>query len=262
MTSIVFDITTQNVAEIKQEIKQLTRKQNSAYGLLIALGLIGLWAISLILLLSIHLDQFPVWLIPPAILWQMFLYTGLFITAHDAMHGAVYLQSAKVNHFLGALAVTCYGLFSYRELLEKHWLHHRYPASDQDPDFHDGEHNHPVRWYFYFISRYWKWKQLIGLTLVYILLHQILHVPQNNLTLFWVAPSVLSSVQLFYFGTFLTHNEPSEGFKNSHRARTNPLPIFWSFITCYHFGYHEEHHEHPSVAWWQLPTVHRLHRSC
>lgn len=32
----------------------------------------------------------------------------------------------------------------------------------------------------------------------------------------------------------------------------------FSYITCYHSGYDEEHHEYPSVPWWQLPAIHKL----
>lgn len=240
------------------ELEALTIKQNANYGIVIAVFVIGLWAVSLGTLLSLNPANFSAWLIPPAILWQMFLYTGLFITAHDAMHGSVCPRSVKLNHFVGSLAVISYGLFSYKELLKKHWLHHHYPASDRDPDFHDGAHSRPLPWYFHFLSQYWSWKQFVGLTVIFHLAHSVLHVAQINLILFWVIPSVLSSVQLFYFGTFLTHREPADGFKNSHRTQTNPLPIFWSFITCYHFGYHEEHHEYPHISWWQLPAVHRM----
>lgn len=188
----------------------------------------------------------------------MFLYTGLFITAHDAMHGSVYSSSPKVNALIGRLAVFAYGLFSYQELLQKHWLHHRHPASELDPDFHDGTHQNPIAWYFHFMKGYWTWRQLVGFTIIYQIATWILKIPEMNLFLFWIAPLLLSSMQLFYFGTFLPHREPEEGYSNSHRAKTNPLPLVWSFITCYHFGYHEEHHEHPQVPWWQLPTVHQL----
>jgi beta-carotene/zeaxanthin 4-ketolase len=255
MNLVASNPTTQTV-----DIEEITR-QNTTYGILIASCVILLWAASLITFCSLNLAHLPVWFIPAAVLWQMFLYTGLFITAHDAMHGSVYPQSAKINHLIGSLAVLCYGLFPYKELLRKHWLHHRYPASDQDPDFHDGKHSHPVHWYFYFMSRYWSWKQFVGLTIIFHIAHGVLHIPILNLFLFWIVPSILSSLQLFYFGTFLTHQEPAEGFKNSHRAQTNPLPVFWSFITCYHFGYHEEHHEYPYVSWWRLPEVYKMRNS-
>lgn len=226
-------------------------------GLLIAVTIITCWVSSIGYLLATNITKFPVWLLPVVMLWQMFLYTGLFITAHDAMHGAVLPQNPRVNTFVGRLSVLLYGLFSYKKLLQNHWLHHHYPASDRDPDFHDGTHANLIAWYTYFMRRYWGWRQLIGFTIVYQVATLVLHVSPVNLFLFWVIPSILSSIQLFYFGTFLTHSEPKTGYTNSHRAQTNALPVFWSFITCYHFGYHEEHHECPHVPWWQLPSVHK-----
>ncbi|HEY9728907.1 MAG TPA: fatty acid desaturase [Chroococcales cyanobacterium] len=232
--------------------------KTSIHGLLIAVFIISLWAISLVCLLSINIAKISTWLILLAILWQTFLYTGLFITAHDAMHGSVFPQNPKINAFVGRFTVTAYGLLSYRKLLQKHWLHHKHPASEFDPDFHNGINKNPVAWYFHFMKGYWDWRQIIGLGLIYNFAKFCLPVCESNLILFWVVPSLLSSVQLFYFGTFLTHKEPEGGYTNPHRTQTNPLPIAWSFITCYHFGYHEEHHEYPSIPWWQLPAVHTL----
>lgn len=226
-------------------------------GLLIATLIVGLWLTSLTILLSVEVDKLPIWLIPFAMGWQMFLYTGLFITAHDAMHGLVFPQKPKINNLVGSVVVIAYGLFSYKKLLQKHWLHHNYPASDRDPDFHHETSVNPILWYFHFMKGYWHWQQFLGLTLLYHFAHSVLQIPENNLILFWMLPSILSSVQLFYFGTFLPHKEPIGGYTNSHRAETISLPTFWSFITCYHFGYHEEHHEFPHVPWWQLSKVHK-----
>jgi beta-carotene/zeaxanthin 4-ketolase len=64
-------------------------------------------------------------------------------------------------------------------------------------------------------------------------------------------------LQLFYFGTFLTHREPTEGYTNPHRTTSNHFSHFWSFITCYHFGYHKEHHEYPQLPWWKLPEIYQ-----
>jgi beta-carotene/zeaxanthin 4-ketolase len=238
-------------------IQEMIGDKTSFLGVVIASCIIVLWATSLGCLLSINLVESPYWLIPVAVLWQMFLYTGLFITAHDAMHGSVFPQNLKVNALFGRLAVFVYGFFSYRKLLQKHWLHHKYPASESDPDFHDGNNLHPIAWYLHFMKGYWDWRQWVGLSLTYNLAKVWLHVPESNLILFWVIPPILSSIQLFYFGTFLPHREPEGGHTHSHCATTNPLPVFWSFITCYHFGYHEEHHEYPHVCWWQLPAIYK-----
>jgi beta-carotene/zeaxanthin 4-ketolase len=193
-----------------------------------------------------------------AILWQTFIYTGLFITAHDAMHGAVFPQNPQVNAFVGKLSLLAYGLLSYRRLLQKHWQHHKYPASELDPDFHNGTNTNPIAWYFHFMKGYWDWRQIIGLSPIFYLSQSWLGVSEINLILFWAIPPLLSSVQLFYFGTFLTHKEPKGGHTNPYRAKTYRLPVVLSFITCYHFGYHEEHHAYPSAPWWQLPAIHKL----
>jgi beta-carotene ketolase (CrtW type) len=76
-----------------------------------------------------------------------------------------------------------------------------------------------------------------------------------NLIYFWVVPALLSTVQLFYFGTYLPHRELTEPYKDQHRARSNNYSNIFSLLTCYHFGYHWEHHEYPHIAWWRLPLM-------
>ncbi len=224
-------------------------------GLAIASFVITFWAVSLALLLNWTTAEQQPFLTVFAIIWQAFLYTGLFITAHDAMHRAVFPQNLKINHFVGTLALLVYGLFSYRYLLKAHWQHHDHPASSEDPDFHDGTHKNGFAWYFYFVKRYWSWWRLLGLIAVYHAMHRLLHIPEYNLRWFWVVPSLLSSVQLFYFGTFLPHREPAGGYWNTFRTQSTYRPLIWSFLTCYHFGYHLEHHEYPHVPWWRLPAI-------
>lgn len=232
--------------------------EESAKGLLIALSLITTWIISLVTLLSFNLSNVHLFSIVFAVFFQTFLYAGIFITAHDAMHRSLFPGNPKVNDCLGTACVFLYAFFSYKKLLKNHWLHHRYPASDRDPDFHDGHSTHPISWFLTFIKRYYGWPQLIAASIAYYVATGLLHVSELNLVLFWIVPALLSSVQLFYFGTFLPHHEPQGGYTNVHRARSNSLPIFWSLLSCYHFGYHEEHHEHPSVPWWQLPAIRKL----
>ncbi len=223
-------------------------------GIGIALLLISIWAISLVILLSRSLS----WLHPLgillAILWQTFLSTGLFITAHDAMHGLVYPHNRSINDRVGTLVALLYALFPYKKLLHNHQLHHRYPATHNDPDYYEGGHETPLAWYVHFIKTYFRWRQLfklIGVILVAILVLQV-HV--TNLVLFWIVPLILSSAQLFYFGTFLPHRKPKDGYTNQHHAQSLRLPWVLSLITCYHFSYHQEHHQFPHVPWWQLPT--------
>ncbi|MDR9898692.1 fatty acid desaturase [Aetokthonos hydrillicola Thurmond2011] len=226
-------------------------------GVLIATAIMGVSAISLVLLLSVNIANLNFFVLFIAILWQTFLYTGLFITAHDAMHGTVFPENTKINHLIGSMCAVLYGCLPYKALLRKHWMHHRYPASDLDPDFHDGKNKNFFAWYLHFMKGYATWSQMILITIIYNSSHYILHIPRANLNYFWAVPCILSSLQLFYFGTFLPHREPQDGYSEPHRARTISYPIWWSFLTCYHFGYHYEHHEYPNVPWWQLPKVHR-----
>ncbi|PSB26480.1 beta-carotene ketolase CrtW [Stenomitos frigidus] len=225
------------------------------YGLVIASLIMAVWAISLVLLLRVDWHTQPVVWIIPAVLWQTFLYTGLFITAHDAMHDCVAPQCLQLNHIIGRLALLLYGYLPYHKLRTAHWQHHQNPASDRDPDFHHDKKAHRLLWYVRFMTRYWGWRQCLGITATYHLMHQVLQVAEPNLVLFWAVPSLLSSWQLFYFGTFLVHREPANGYQNIFRANSTYRPYVWSFVTCYHFGYHAEHHEYPDVPWWQLPTI-------
>lgn len=240
---------------IKLNKTHLLDTKDAIQGIVIALIILGLWGISLTFLLFWEISHIHiVWLLL-AFALQTFLYTGLFITAHDAIHCSLFPQNPKINHFIGALAAFFYALFPYQKLLKNHWLHHHHPATETDPDFHDGKHKNPFLWYLHFIKKYLGWQQIFGLIIAFNSLKYFSIISEENLLLFWVIPSILSSFQLFYFGIFLPHREPEGGYKNTHRAQSNSFPPFWSFITCYHFGYHEEHHEFPDVPWWQLPVI-------
>jgi beta-carotene ketolase (CrtW type) len=231
---------------------------NGTKGLFIALIILVLWFGHLIFWFSLDITQLHNgWLIE-AIAVQTFLYSGLFINAHDAMHRSLYPQNHRINDAVGTLCVFLYAFFSYKKLLKKHALHHRHPATELDPDFHNSRYKNLIAWYFRFFKQYWGLPQFILSPTVYYTLHFTLHIPEISLVLFWVVPSILSSAQLFYFGTFLTHREPEQGYTNQHCAHSSSLPVIWSFFTCYHFGYHEEHHSYPSAPWWQLPVVRRL----
>ncbi|MCE2414301.1 fatty acid desaturase, partial [Candidatus Poribacteria bacterium] len=131
-------------------------------GLFIALGIIGLWGLSLSILLTLDVRRAHLVVLPLGMLCQTFLYTGLFITSHDAMHGSICPTHPRINNVMGALAVRLYALFSYRKLQKKHWEHHRTPASDKDPDFHDGHHTSFLAWYFHFMKEYLSWWQIVG----------------------------------------------------------------------------------------------------
>lgn len=228
-------------------------------GILLAITVISLWLSSLIILLSINISQLPWFLLILAVLLRAFLHTGLFITTHDAMHGTVFPQYRQFNDFIGSVTARMYVFLPYKLLLEKHQLHHHYPATEKDPDFFEDGNKNPILWYIKFMQGYLEGKQswvvFIGMSLVFYPLLLGLHIPLSNLILFWLLPIFLSSIQLFYFGIFLPHRQPKDGYTNRHRAKTSNFSVFWSFLSCYHFGYHWEHHEYPHLPWYKLPAV-------
>jgi beta-carotene ketolase (CrtW type) len=149
-----------------------------------------------------------------------------------------------------------YAFFDYDKLKSAHAAHHRAPASEHDPDFHApgaGEAFWP--WYRRFMLGYMTWRQWIGMPIVFWTLWLACRAPLANVLCFWAAPAILSTFQLFYFGTYLPHRTPAEGHRDEHRATTSGFSRWWSFLTCYHFGKHWEHHAYPYIPWWKLGKI-------
>ena len=240
---------------------------------MVASAIVAIWFGSLGFLLSI--ERLTPWWILPAILGRTFIQTGLFVVAHDAIHGSVVPNDVRSNQAIGRLALMLYALLPYQLLATNHWQHHRTPGRAGDPDFHDGIHDHVVLWYLKFMKGYLDRRQRIvlffGMKAIFFTLYLGFHVAVPNLFLFWVFPIVLSSLQLFVFGTYLPHrgaarttdarpHSPQLSTQDAictHNATSSNYSTFWSFLTCYHFGYHWEHHEYPSVPWYGLPSMRR-----
>ncbi len=241
-------------------------KLNSLIGFLVASIIIAFWIISLGLLSSIDIAcLIPGWIVP-AILGRTFIQTGLFIVAHDAIHGVVIPGDRRLNRWIGQLAVTLYALLSYQKLALNHWQHHQHPGQAGDPDFHDGIHSNIVDWYLKFMHGYLDSRQtivlLLGIGSLLLTLHWGFQVPVLNLVLFWILPIVLSSMQLFIFGTYLPHRlGNTNGVENSHHTTSSHYPPVVSFLACYHFGYHWEHHEYFFLPWYSLPYVRQRKQS-
>ena len=233
-------------------------------GFWLSLLLINAWALSLWVACSIDLAIQPLWWICGLLLVRTFLQTGLFITAHDAMHGSICLDRTDWNRRVGSICTTLYALLPYETLLTKHALHHQHPATQLDPDFCDRGF---WGWYGKFmggyIDRSQAWKLLIGMGAVFSIAHYVLQAAVLNLLLLWVLPILLSSLQLFYFGTYLPHKPTTTAevliTKGASEAigSSNLHPI-WSLLTCYHFGYHWEHHQYPQAPWYRLPYLKRM----
>jgi beta-carotene/zeaxanthin 4-ketolase len=239
-------------------------KSSPLTGLLVAIAIVALWIGSLICVCKLDVAQlFPLGILA-VILGRTFIQTGLFIVAHDAIHGSVLPGHRRVNQLFGHFTLALYALLPYQKLAHHHWQHHLQPGQLGDPDFHDGVRDSLGAWYLKFMQEYLDRRQKVllffGMKAIFFTLYLGFHVAIPNLFLFWVLPIFLSSMQLFYFGTYLPHRStgkatPTSQHQNSHNAVSSNYQIVWSFLTCYHFGYHWEHHEYPALPWYRLPSV-------
>jgi beta-carotene ketolase (CrtW type) len=218
------------------------KSQISKYGIFFALTIIGIWLIVISYLLTHPLPNVA-WIIF-FILLQTHLYTGLFITAHDAMHGTVSLNK-KWNKFIGQICLTLFMFNRWKVLLPAHHKHHDFVATENDPDYFPPN---PIIWYIKFLSGYVSWIQIVLIAITFNVL-QWIGTPLAPLLLFWIIPSFLSTFQLFYFGTYLPHRGEHSNEHFSHSQQKNHL---WAFFSCYFFGYHWEHHDQPACPWWLL----------
>ncbi len=225
-------------------------------GLLLAAAIGGAWAV-------IHIGGIFFWtwtpasavLAIPVVLTQAWLSTGLFIVAHDCMHGSLAPGRRRVNTVVGALCLTAYAGLSYRGLYPKHHQHHAAPGTAADPDFHAGAPRSAGPWFIRFFLGYYTHGQILRITLAAVA-YMLLGASLVNIVVFWAIPALLALMQLFIFGTYLPHRHGDAPFADTHNARGNALSPLASLVTCFHFGtYHHQHHLSPRTPWWRLPRV-------
>lgn len=228
------------------------------------LGLAGVivlgWLASLIALLSLDLHQAPWWALITGILVRTHLHTGLFIVGHDAMHRLLWRSSPRCNDLLGSAMLALYAGLSYSSCRENHRRHHQFPATRHDPDFAAAEGSGLLSWYSHFMAGYLNALQMVGLlstwALLAILFRFVTASALLNVLVFCTLPLLLSSLQLFVFGTYLPHRRQRAPAHSDHPDSLG-LPCWLSLLACFHFGYHREHHDNPGLAWWQLPAARR-----
>ena len=192
------------------------------------------------------------------VLLRSFLHTGLFIVAHDAMHNSLAPLNEKLNNNIGRLCLFLYAGLSYKSCSKNHSLHHSYPESEADPDFHALHNPKPINWYFRFLSNYLDSKQFCFLAFFWLLLLSMARAVNpnaiENILIFCPLPLIISSVQLFVVGTCLPHQKSQQDSKRQQPKSLSLHPLL-SFAACYHFGYHLEHHLSPSTPWFMLPNL-------
>ncbi|MFN6357180.1 MAG: fatty acid desaturase [Cyanobacteriota bacterium] len=233
-------------------------------GLLLAAGIVLGWLGSWLLLLPTSLSHLHPILIGLAVVGRTLLQTGLFIVAHDAMHGTLWPGQPKANHRIGALALQLYAALPYTNCRANHELHHRHAGSLADPDHHGEAKPGLASWYLRFMAAYLSPSQLTALVLSWLALAGLAATfsssPVANVLLYGALPVWLSSLQLFLVGTFLPHRPYASGpgpSPDDHQPRSLNLPGWLSLLACFHFGYHWEHHAFPHLAWHELPGAKR-----
>ena len=222
-------------------------------GLLLAAGIMVAWVVCMV-----H-DVFDVRLVglglvcaPVLVAVQCWLNVGLFIVAHDCMHGTLAPGRPALNRTVGRLCLLLYAGFPYARMRAKHMEHHAHSGTELDPDF--ALARFPA-WFARFMRTYFGATEFFVIALAVVGAVLLGGARAENVAVFWGLPALLSAAQLFYFGTYLPHRPGAAPFADRHRARSNDYGRAVSLLTCFHFGYHHEHHARPEVAWYDLPEV-------
>jgi beta-carotene/zeaxanthin 4-ketolase len=188
---------------------------------------------------------------------QCWLSVGMFIVAHDAMHGSLVPGKAQVNSAIGAVVLFLYAGFGWKKMRDAHFEHHKAVGTAGDPDFNADNPRDFWPWYAQFLKRYFGWQSMAFVWSVVLAYFFLFDVPPQNIALLYGFPAITSSLQLFYFGTYRPHRHEHGGFPDHHNARTNDYGTLASLFSCFHFGYHHEHHLSPGIPWWALPQRHK-----
>ena len=242
------------VAAAKAPSAAAGRRSDTRSSLMLAALIGGAWLV--LHVGGIFFWTWNVWTTPLAVvvvLAQTWLSTGLFIVAHDCMHGSLAPGRRRLNTAIGTACLCAYAGLSYGALYPKHHAHHAAPGTEGDPDFHAAAPGRALPWFVGFVRGYYSHGQILRITaaaVVYLLLGASL----LDIVVFWAVPALLALAQLFLFGTYLPHRHDETPFADGHNARSNALSPLASLVTCFHFGtYHHEHHLSPQTPWWRLP---------
>lgn len=187
---------------------------------------------------------------------QCWLSVGIFIVCHDAMHGSLAPGWDRVNSLLGGTLIFLYAGFSWSKIRQAHFDHHKFTGSDNDPDFDTAHPNRFWPWYGTFFKRYFGLRSLIYVHSVVGIYLFVFDISFLKIFLLYGIPALFSSLQLFYFGTYRPHRQ-TQNFVDRHNARSDNFSVLVSLASCFHFGYHLEHHRRPDVPWWSLPRARR-----
>ncbi len=183
-------------------------------GLGLAGAILGGWLALHVLDLFLLPWHFALLAAPLLVALQCWLSVGLFIVAHDAMHGSLARFRPSVNRAVGRLVLLVYAGIWYDDLVARHFAHHRAPGTEHDPDFAGDGRVGFWRWFGAFFGEYLTFGQVLRVSIAATLYVYLFGVPLPRLLLFWALPALLSAVQLFTFGTYLPHRREEETFRD------------------------------------------------
>ena len=182
------------------------------------------------------------------------VFTGLFILAHEAIHGTLFPGHPRLGHAVGRVFATVYALVDYDLLRENHRKHHACVATVGDPDF-DGEGRllaHGVR----FLRRYLRWYALPLLAASGHLVGQAGHTAAMLGA--YVVPVLLSTLVVFTVGIHLVHHPEllrTHAAGDPQRSVCIDLGRIGSAVLILNFNVHWHHHAHPRLSWWELGSM-------
>lgn len=233
----------------------MSARHQTAMSMVLGLAILAGWlALHVVGIFFFDLPGSP-WLVAAVVGAQTWLSAGLFIIMHDCIHGSFAPGRTRLNRVVGRLCAGLYACFGYDALEANHHRHHRRPGTADDPDFDARNPRAFARWYLHFFAGYYTHAQILRITTV-ALIYLALGAGLANIILFWAVPALLSSVQLFLFGTWLPHRHADAPFTDRHNARSTSVGWLGSLVSCFHFGgFHHEHHLHPALPWWALPQA-------
>ena len=199
----------------KLQYLEQARSFGDLKGLTVAFSIMGVWGLLLWrgLTMCVQLPAVsattegptPVMMAVASLLGHMplmaFLFTGMFITAHGAMHGTVAPHYRKLND---AMAPLC-AVFCAVRLR---------PAAGRTL----GASSAPGYCKRSRLSS--TWQQLLA-----------------------VVCAFYAEVRNCEAAGWDGRGHGASNYPDEHRSRSNNMPTWLSLITCYHFGYHHEHHE-------------------
>lgn len=232
-------------------------RRQSRQGLLLAALVLAAWCVLQAYAHLQHRWDLAGWLAAPLLTALLcWLNVGLFIVAHDALHGSLAPALPRLSRAVGWMCLMLYAGFQLSRFEQGHQRHHRHAGSDDDPDFqHADGGGHFWSWYLRFLRSYLGLPELAGVVLGTVLFAVLSD--WSHAIAFWALPGMLASLQLFAFGTWLPHRPGIQPFIDQHRARSSSSGNFVSLLQCFHFGYHHEHHLRPDLPWWRLPAFKR-----